>query len=96
MEMIYIIYFLTFSFLLLAIIIYNGFKSELKKQTLYRTSFKLSVIVAAKNEEENINSLIDSFGNLNYPKENFEVIFVDDNSTDKTYSTNSIQNFRKK
>lgn len=85
--MIYIIYFLTFSFLLLAIIIYTAFVSVLKKQTLYNTSIKLSIIIAAKNEEKNINSLIESLEELNYPKESYEVIIVDDNSTDKTYST---------
>ncbi len=45
---------------------------------------KLSLIIAAKNEEQNIYSLIDSLEKLNYPNENFEVIFIDDNSTDKT------------
>ncbi len=44
----------------------------------------MSLIIAAKNEEQNIYSLIDSLEKLNYPNENFEVIFVDDNSTDKT------------
>ncbi|HEX9250944.1 MAG TPA: glycosyltransferase [Ignavibacteriaceae bacterium] len=45
---------------------------------------KLSLIIAAKNEEKNINSLLDSLEQLNYPIENYEVIFVDDNSIDKT------------
>lgn len=85
MELIYLTYLITFSFLLLAIYIYNGFKLEIRKQTLYKSSHKLSVIIAAKNEEKNINSLIDSLEKLDYPKDNFEVIIVDDNSTDNTY-----------
>jgi len=86
MEIIYLTYFLTFTFLLLAIYVYKGYKLELKKQILSfnKTFLKLSLIIAAKNEERNINSLIDSLERLNYPNENFEVIIVDDNSTDRT------------
>ena len=71
----------------MAIHVYNGFKFELKKQTLiHKTSLKLSLIIAAKNEEKNISQLISSLKQLQYPDENLEVIFVDDNSTDNTFS----------
>jgi len=58
----------------------------------------ISIIIAAKNELENIDSLIESLKNLNYPAEMFEVIFVDDNSTDGSLNklkskTDSINNF---
>ena len=58
----------------------------------------ISVIIAAKNEAENIDTLIESLKSLNYPSEMFEVIFVDDNSIDGTYNklkskTDSIENF---
>ncbi len=87
MELIHFIYFITFVFLLFAIYIYNGFKFELKKQlhTFYKTHLKLSVIIAAKNEEKNVIQLLASLSKLNYPEENYEVIFVDDNSSDNTY-----------
>lgn len=42
----------------------------------------VSIVVPARNEEENIERCIISLLNQDYP--NFEVIFVDDNSTDKT------------
>jgi chlorobactene glucosyltransferase len=42
----------------------------------------VSIIVPARNEQENIERCIISLLNQDYP--NFEVIFVDDNSTDKT------------
>src|SRR5688572_8350981 len=45
---------------------------------------KVSVIVPARNEEENIERLIVSLSTQNYPKELLEVIVVDDHSTDKT------------
>lgn len=85
MELLDITYIITFSFLLLAIYTYNGFKFELGKLPIYKTFPKLSVIIAAKNEEKNIDQLINSLSNLNYPEENFEVIIVDDNSDDNTY-----------
>lgn len=71
----------------MAIYVYKGFKLELKKQTLiHKTSLKLSLVIAAKNEEKNIPQLITSLKELKYPEENLEVIFVDDNSTDNTFS----------
>ncbi len=44
----------------------------------------ISIIIASKNEEDNIKSLIESLLKLDYQLENFEVIFVDDHSDDKT------------
>ena len=44
----------------------------------------ISVIISAKDEEKNIKKLVDSLSSLNYPKNNFEIIIVDDNSTDNT------------
>lgn len=46
----------------------------------------ISIIVAAKNEAENIPKFIGHLKKLDYPAENFEVILVDDNSTDDTYN----------
>lgn len=45
-----------------------------------------SIVIAAKNEEANVIPLLDSLSSLNYPRENFEVIIVDDMSSDDTYS----------
>ena len=58
----------------------------------------ISIIIAAKNEAENIDGLIESIKKLDCPTELFEVIVVDDNSTDGTYDklkskTGSIKNF---
>lgn len=84
MEIIYLLYIITFVFLLNAINIYKAFVYQIGKKSNITFKQKLSIIIAAKNEEENINSLFDSLELLNYPKENFEVIIIDDNSTDKT------------
>jgi len=47
-------------------------------------STKISIIIPARNEEENTESLLQSIANQDYPKELFEVIVADDNSTDNT------------
>jgi cellulose synthase/poly-beta-1,6-N-acetylglucosamine synthase-like glycosyltransferase len=44
----------------------------------------ISLIIAARNEENNIGSCLESLLNLNYPKDKLEIIIVNDHSTDKT------------
>lgn len=43
---------------------------------------KFSIIVPFRNEEKNLPALLESISKLNYPKELFEIIFVDDDSDD--------------
>ncbi len=43
-----------------------------------------SVIVAARDEEENILDCLVSLNNMNYPEEKLQIIIVDDKSTDNT------------
>ncbi len=52
----------------------------------------ISVIIAARNEEKNIGSCLASIINQTYPENLFEIIVVDDHSSDGTYSiTNSFK-----
>lgn len=44
----------------------------------------VSVVVAARNEEENMVRCLDSLVNLDYPKEKLDIIIADDHSTDRT------------
>jgi glycosyltransferase involved in cell wall biosynthesis len=44
----------------------------------------ISVIVPARNEESNIGRLLDSLDRQSYPRWLFNVLVVDDNSTDST------------
>ncbi len=44
----------------------------------------VSVIIPARNEEQNIGSLLSALEKQNYPAHLFEVIVVDDHSTDQT------------
>jgi cellulose synthase/poly-beta-1,6-N-acetylglucosamine synthase-like glycosyltransferase len=52
-------------------------KTDLKPQTSF------SIIVPFRNEAENLPKLLQSFSNLNYPNDLFEVILIDDNSKEK-------------
>ena len=45
---------------------------------------KVSVLIAARNEEKNIEKLLESLKKQSFPKELFEVIIVNDHSTDNT------------
>ena len=53
-------------------------KPNEKRETL------LSIIIPARNEAQNIKACLDSICNQSYPKELYEVIVVDDHSTDNT------------
>lgn len=59
-----------------------------KDNNLRRKNYQpaVSVIVAARNEEEKLPGCLSSLLNQTYPQEFFEVILVDDNSNDKTCS----------
>ncbi len=47
-------------------------------------SIRISVIIPARNEEENIGGLLKALQQQTYPKNLFEIIVVDDHSADKT------------
>ncbi|MBT8380505.1 MAG: glycosyltransferase [Ignavibacteria bacterium] len=44
----------------------------------------VSIVVAARNEQENINSCLESLDKLIYPNKKLETIIINDDSTDKT------------
>lgn len=43
-----------------------------------------SIVISAKNEADNISPLLNSLKNIDYPKNNFEILLIDDNSSDNT------------
>lgn len=76
---------------------FNKTKREHKLSLLPKSKF--SIIIAFRNEEYNLPKLITSLSKLNYPKELFEVLLIDDHSQDKSFSsalthTDTIENFR--
>lgn len=49
-----------------------------------RRAASVSIIIAAHNEEVNIKNCLDAIARQNYPHDKFEIMIVDDRSTDKT------------
>jgi len=73
------------------------------KKTPEKTSLShypiVSVVIAARNESENLNSLLEDFVTQDYPKNKLEIIVADDRSTDGTWKiivrfTNEYLNFK--
>ncbi len=58
--------------------------SRFMKRTYKKYEPKVSVVIPSYNEEKNISSCLGSVFSSNYPKQNLEVIVVDDGSTDNT------------
>jgi cellulose synthase/poly-beta-1,6-N-acetylglucosamine synthase-like glycosyltransferase len=72
-------------------IIYIGIKNKRKTQAALATAklngsteTKYSLIVPTKNEESVIRRCLDGILNLDYPKDQIQVVVVDGNSTDRT------------
>ncbi len=66
-----------------------GFLKQKKKKILDDTDFEkkqISVVIAARNEANNIIECLNSLLIQNYNKNDFEIIVIDDNSTDNTSS----------
>ena len=82
-----ILYIISALFLVEHILLYAGlFKNKWSgknNQDLNNLPF-VSVIVAGRNEEQNIESCIKSLLNLDYPRDKHEIFLVNDRSTDST------------
>jgi len=50
----------------------------------FRPQTKVTIIIPARNEAENIRECLNSVCHQNFPKDLFEVLLVDDHSTDQT------------
>jgi cellulose synthase/poly-beta-1,6-N-acetylglucosamine synthase-like glycosyltransferase len=74
-------------YLLLHLIFFIGFlRSNSLKQNSNSENKKVTVIVAARNEEKIISDCIDSLKHLEYDKNLLEIVLVNDKSTDNTKS----------
>ncbi len=76
---------LTGLYLIILCYLITGWLS-LKKPRVNLSNFttKVTVLIAARNEEESIHLTIEDILAQNYPKELTEIIIVDDHSTDRT------------
>lgn len=73
------IYFLLYLFLFLW-----GHKKILKLKECNSEFPFVSIVVAARNEEDNIGDCINSLKKIDYPEDKYEIIIVNDRSTDST------------
>ena len=65
-----------------------------RKESLNFIKQKVSVVIAARNEEKNISFLLTSLINQSYPDELYEIIVANDGSTDQT--SNIVNEFSQK
>ncbi len=70
---------------LIATFIYGFEKVETFSLKDVKSKTKFSVIVPFRNEENHLPALLESVSKLNYPKDLYEIIFVDDESEDGSY-----------
>lgn len=83
----YILFTITLLLLVFNLLIYSALNKLFRFQKKKSCNSKISIVVAAKNEVENIQNLVTALLAQSYSKENFEVIIVDDNSLDNTFIT---------
>jgi biofilm PGA synthesis N-glycosyltransferase PgaC len=76
-------------YILVLLKIYRSLLTIKSFNTTTNPSIFVSVVVACRNEQKNLPRLLKSLSAQNYPDELFEVIIVNDNSTDKTFETAS-------
>ncbi len=74
-------------FFLMIVLLTGWLKATRINKPLYGQPKFISIVIAARNEEAAIESLLESISYLNYPANCFELIVVDDHSTDKTSET---------
>jgi len=85
MIILYIAIFLFIGYTILIIYYWLSWRSVpefIPQKKIYSTT--VSVIIPARNEEENIGKLLNALQKQTYPKNLFEVIVVNDHSTDNT------------
>ncbi|MFC0780848.1 glycosyltransferase [Flavobacterium sp. HJSW_4] len=67
----------------ITLLIYGFFKVKRYQKTDLEPKTSFTIIVPFRNEKENLPILLESFSALNYPKDLFHVILVDDSSDEK-------------
>ncbi|MGB9770766.1 MAG: glycosyltransferase [Candidatus Kapaibacteriota bacterium] len=84
---IFVLFFSSIIYLLRIFFFIIGFTIERKRtKRMISKDYQpfVSVIIPARDEEENIKETLLSFAKINYPEDKFEIVVVNDRSTDKT------------
>lgn len=83
---IWVLYFISLYLLLYWLFVMFEYNEPTKKRIIKNREEAVTIILPMWNEEENIGPTLDSLFESKYPKHKFEVIVVDDGSTDSSYS----------
>jgi poly-beta-1,6-N-acetyl-D-glucosamine synthase len=76
-----------FAYAIIILCFYYGWKKLLTYNPVkVNSELFVSIVIAARNEEKHIESVIKSVLCQDYPSRNYEIIIVDDHSTDRTYN----------
>lgn len=88
MDLFFIIYFALVIYSLRIFLFFIGVQREKNRNNLENDSYlpTVTIIIPAKDEEENIENCIRSIAENNYPGNLFEIIAIDDRSKDSTFS----------
>ena len=81
-----IIYIIVLIYVLFILWILGGYKylnNPLIKTPILNSSF-ISIVIAAKNEKNNIKNLLNSLKSQKFPKDKYEIIIINDKSEDDT------------
>jgi len=73
-----------FYFVIITTFTIGWFSLKQFKKTPLKNKTHVSVLIPARNEENNITDLLSNLINQNYPANLYEIIVVDDHSTDQT------------
>jgi len=82
MALLYIAFISLAVYLVYILIFRYGYKK--RNEDLNFKKLQISVVIAARNEEQNIGKLLTALINQSYSMELYEIIVVDDRSTDRT------------
>ena len=90
-----LIYFILLIYFFFIIWLLDGYKNLIKSPNLNNSYRPLvSIIIASRNEAKNISHLLNHLKNQTYPKNLYEIIIVNDRSTDN--SKNILEKYEKK
>jgi len=74
-------------FIILNLILFYGLITFFAQSNIFKASdIGISIVIACKNESISLPELLRSLDMIEYPADNFEVIFVDDLSDDDSYA----------
>jgi cellulose synthase/poly-beta-1,6-N-acetylglucosamine synthase-like glycosyltransferase len=72
-------------YIVIYLILLTGYKRFISVEREDSEPVKISIIISARNEELTIRDCLASIKKLDYPDADYELIIIDDNSTDHTY-----------